>query len=181
MSRFSFSTYNENVTCDESPDECPLCHLKIEPLRRFTAKSDLPTKGEVAQVIFQCPNAICQEYFIATYWPKTASEPNSTVGPVKIYFLSAVAPKRVLARKFTQDIELLSPSFCTIYKEAAHAEDMGLTQICGGGFRKALEFLIKDYLIELRPQDADESERPTPKGGGFELRLKAGSIGPLGR
>lgn len=32
-------------------------------------------------------------------------------------------------------------------------------QICGMGYRKALEFLIKDYLISLKPDDADKIKK----------------------
>ncbi|MCH9005343.1 MAG: DUF4145 domain-containing protein [Proteobacteria bacterium] len=33
------------------------------------------------------------------------------------------------------------------YEQAAAAESYGLSEICGGGYRKALEILVKDYLI----------------------------------
>jgi len=38
-----------------------------------------------------------------------------------------------------------------IYNEAFQAEQYRLTQICGPGYRKALEFLIKDYAIKKHP------------------------------
>src|SRR5699024_2819467 len=40
-----------------------------------------------------------------------------------------------------------------IYNEAFHAEQTGLSLISGIGYRKALEFLVKDYLIYLEPDD----------------------------
>ncbi|CAM4463867.1 DUF4145 domain-containing protein [Paenibacillus xylanexedens] len=46
----------------------------------------------------------------------------------------------------------LSPNFIKIYNQAAAAELGELTEICGAGYRKSLEFLIKDYLIHLEPQ-----------------------------
>ena len=36
--------------------------------------------------------------------------------------------------------------FLTIYNQSLSAEDNNLDQIAGIGYRKALEFLIKDYL-----------------------------------
>jgi len=45
----------------------------------------------------------------------------------------------------------LSPAFVQIFGEAEFAEQEELMQICGVGYRKALEFLIKDYLIKKKP------------------------------
>src|SRR5690554_2347535 len=41
--------------------------------------------------------------------------------------------------------------FSQIYNEAYFAEQNNLLEICGVGYRKSLEFLIKDYLITLFP------------------------------
>ena len=45
----------------------------------------------------------------------------------------------------------LSPSFVRIFTQAQAAEDHGLDEIAGPGYRKALEFLIKDYAISIAP------------------------------
>jgi hypothetical protein len=47
----------------------------------------------------------------------------------------------------------LSQSYCAIFQEAHKAEEFGLREICGVGYRKALEFLIKDYLIAIHRAD----------------------------
>ncbi len=49
----------------------------------------------------------------------------------------------------------ISPDFKQIYLEARMAQAAGLDLICGGGYRKALEFLIKDYAISLCPEKAE--------------------------
>jgi hypothetical protein len=54
---------------------------------------------------------------------------------------------------FTEPVKGISNTYCEIYEEAHKAEEFGLTQICGVGYRKALEFLIKDYLISLHSAD----------------------------
>lgn len=43
-----------------------------------------------------------------------------------------------------------------MYNEAAEAEHRELKGICGAGYRRALEFLIKDYLINEKARDKDE-------------------------
>ena len=52
-------------------------------------------------------------------------------------------------------VRVISPDFVEIYKQASEAEQRSLTRIAGTGYRKALEFLIKDYLVSKRPADAD--------------------------
>ena len=36
-----------------------------------------------------------------------------------------------------------------IYNQSLQAEKYGMLEVCGAGFRRSLEFLIKDYLINL--------------------------------
>jgi len=51
----------------------------------------------------------------------------------------------------------VSPDFCAIYEEAFKAEQCGLLLVAGPGYRKALEFLIKDYIIgRLTETDAEK-------------------------
>ena len=53
---------------------------------------------------------------------------------------------------FKDPIIKISEKFCSIYNEALYAEYLKLRDICGVGYRKALEFLIKDYFIYLHPE-----------------------------
>lgn len=60
-----------------------------------------------------------------------------------------VLPNHDLSKKvFSETIQSVSTSFVTIYNEAYAAEQMSLNEICGVGYRKALEFLIKDYACK---------------------------------
>ena len=51
-------------------------------------------------------------------------------------------------------IQKLSPDFCEIHNQAYIAQQQGLTKISGIGYRKALEFLVKDYVIFLNPNES---------------------------
>jgi len=51
-------------------------------------------------------------------------------------------------KAFPKEVEKYSKNFIVIYNQAFTAEINGLTEICGLGYRKAFEFLIKDYLIK---------------------------------
>ena len=46
---------------------------------------------------------------------------------------------------FPESIKKISQNFIDIYCEAEESKQRGLIQVAGPGFRKAFEFLIKDY------------------------------------
>ena len=94
-------------------------------------------------VFMKCVNSNCGKIFTAAYNVST-QEYNS-------YQELAVAEQ-----KFDDSINEISPSFISIYNQAYKAEQVGLGEICGMGYRKALEFLIKDYLTSLHPDKKEE-------------------------
>jgi len=61
--------------------------------------------------------------------------------------------------QFPEIIQIISPTFCEIYYQAKVTEEEGFTQICGLGYGKALEFLIKDYAIYLNSSDVDRIKK----------------------
>ena len=62
-------------------------------------------------------------------------------------------PIELASKEFSEHVQEISANFCCIYNEAHEAEQLGLTQICGVGYRRALEFLIKDCLVSIRPDE----------------------------
>lgn len=72
--------------------------------------------------------------------------------------LVGVEPRRHLNQSFGK-IDSLSPQFATIFNQASAAEAFGLAEIAGLGYRKALEFLIKDYCAAKCPDDAETIKR----------------------
>lgn len=66
-------------------------------------------------------------------------------------------------KEFSNTITEISPSFDKIYNEAYKAEQQDLEEICGVGYRKALEFLIKDYLIS-KGEENEETIKNAPLG-----------------
>jgi hypothetical protein len=64
-----------------------------------------------------------------------------------MYFLRSCVPVEVKSIAQSETISKVSPDFCSIYEEAYKAEQYGLLLVAGPGYRKALEFLIKDYII----------------------------------
>jgi hypothetical protein len=66
---------------------------------------------------------------------------------------------RTKAMDFPEAIYNISPDFIQIYSQANLAEEVGLSEICGSGYRKALEFLIKDYIISKDSLAKEKIER----------------------
>ncbi|WP_125607951.1 hypothetical protein [Lapidilactobacillus bayanensis] len=54
---------------------------------------------------------------------------------------------------FPSQIQNISPRFISIYNQSLKAEKNGLNELTGMGYRKALEFLVKDYAIYLYPTE----------------------------
>lgn len=68
-------------------------------------------------------------------------------------------PKPPAATEVEEGIEAISPAFVEILGQAEEAEHLGLTALVGIGYRKALEFLIKDHLVRKHPDQAEEIAR----------------------
>jgi len=135
---------------DVLPDECPLCHYAIEP-RPLTAVNTGPVTGAPFEVhldvAFKCVRRECGHIFVGRYLRAMESIP---------YGFYIALPITTKPPALTGEIKKLSPAFAEIYEQAAAAESYQLNQIAGVGYRKALEFLIKDYCILKHPSEAEK-------------------------
>lgn len=134
---------NSEGKLDKFPDECPQCHKKITPIKGpgyFNTKKEYSNKA--LEVIFKCPGIDCREIFIGYY-----SYLQSPHGG-RYFYLKNTEPKTYPPKNFSDIIKTISLDFPIIYNQSFSAENAGLEQICGAGYRKALEFLIKDYLLK---------------------------------
>ena len=75
---------------------------------------------------------------------------------ISYHFQDKLAPQTPEEAQLPESVVDVSSNFVEIYNQALAAEAFGLDQITGIGLRKALEFLIKDFLINQNPQSADE-------------------------
>ena len=102
------------------------------------------------EFIHQCPRAECHSAFISRY--RIDTENNTLV------FLDSV-PVAPREPDIPEDVAEISEAFREIYKQAMAAEDHQLNEIAGVGYRKALEFLVKDYCIKRHPKSAEEIKK----------------------
>jgi hypothetical protein len=106
--------------------KCPCCGSQVTP-------KYLCSHGNSGVIFSQCPVSGCDEFFLLKEHGRGLE----------------ILPNHQLAKQtFSEIINSVSPSFGKIYNEAFAAEQMNLMEICGVGYRKALEFLIKDYAIQ---------------------------------
>lgn len=150
--------------CVESPSICPICHHAVQAVNFWGAfyetglfsgvgfRPDLILPVDL-QVVFRCSRRECHRLFIMRFRRACKRGDPSELG---YWEPQAIQPQACIAREFAPEIGRTSPRFIEIYRQAAKAED-GLDQLCGTGYRKALEFLIKDYVKTL-PENTDKEE-----------------------
>ncbi|WP_294763649.1 hypothetical protein [uncultured Fusobacterium sp.] len=127
----------------ETPNHCPHCHTKIFPV--VIGHSDI-TETEtfpIFTVIFLCPS--CKNHFVETY--NKIKDKTFSIG---------YKPSNTIDEEVPSKIKDFFPRFYNIYSQALTAESYGLEELIGIGFRKSIEFLIKDFLIEIKKFSVDE-------------------------
>lgn len=124
-----------SITCSH----CNIPHEKLEPERSFyNNDSDITDVclecPEISFLIYRCPE--CQKVFYVHI--------NCKKREIISYY-----PPLIEHHEFPPNIHEKFSRFTDMYKEAETAEHSGLTLICGAGYRRAFEFLIREYLISF--------------------------------
>lgn len=136
----------------EYPEYCPHCGESISPERLFVSNSEdyLSSCNARFTVTFRCSRSDCKKYFASEY---IANETTSEAHLVDYYYRPPIKVK------LPENIEKVSSMFVEIYSQATIAEQEMLDQIAGVGYRKAAEFLIKDYAVSKNPEDSENIKR----------------------
>src|ERR1035441_3877448 len=139
-----------NISFNEYPDKCPIFGNNGQPQFMVGCINSITFS---CYAVFRCPVSKCRGLYTGFY----KISKNITMN------WDGDLTKTMLARHtdekpFPKNITEISPSFCQIFNQAHLAEENGLNQICGPGYRKALEFLIKDFLI-LHKFKGDEGKK----------------------
>lgn len=140
---------SDNVTysLNRLPDHCPYCHKGITPNVLFGHRN----KNHLETMMY-CPDNECNQAFIAYYYVN--------LGSSTVQYLNT-SQGTLIGRNFSVEIIEISSLFVSIYNQAFAAEQQNLKEICGVGYRKALEFLIKDYTILNNEAEKEEIEKAT--------------------
>jgi len=133
------------------PDLCPLCNRDQVSVFISAFKPTYDT----CQIVYRCANKGCQSFYIA-YYREDIKEYKTDH---EEYKLLNTRPQNFKDIFFDQEIKKLSPHFCEIFQEATFAEMRNYKQIAGAGYRKSLEFLVKDFCIKNHPTKKQEIKR----------------------
>lgn len=137
---------------------CPRCKVSISPHYINSVISEI--NGEAAFVAIEyCQH--CKNIFLTTYplrayqtFPSGEIAPSNGVCFETADYISS-EPNQYSPQPFDEALSILSPQFVKIYNQALAAESYNLDEIAGIGYRKALEFLIKDFAIHENPNDSE--------------------------
>lgn len=147
LSRFDDNSVE--VTLHGLPDACPDCSRGQELGVPFALREG--TSGQRAFAYFQCRFSDCLTPFFAEYTRQDSRSFRYTGTSVPRY----TEPTEEIPAL----ISTMSPDYVKIFTQAKTAEVADLDLIAGPGYRKALEFLIKDYCILLVSNaSSDETE-----------------------
>lgn len=133
------------------PNICPKCKNGIEPVALYSISYEKDDIEYVTLLQF-CP--VCLSAFICTYRSEISGWGSDMTKVAKD--MTELGPSKFVGISFDETITLLSPTFVKIYNQALEADARGLDEIAGIGYRKALEFLIKDFAIHINQDKADE-------------------------
>ena len=127
------------------PEICPVCHIRVRPNFVYGHMDD--SSDRVFSVLFSCScgNIFMSKYHLGNcYYGKFSSE----------YLLSV--PNGFEGEKFNERINVVSKDFVEVYNQSLEAESLGLKAICGAGYRKAIEYLVKSYCSLLDSENKEQ-------------------------
>jgi hypothetical protein len=134
---------------NQFPDECPHCHhaIKAEIISTTVASTD-----NTIDMAFMCPRHTCRRASIAVF-------KREMVNPIErggVFQLRLLYPRNPIDPVFSEYVAKVSPQYVEIFTQASKAEAFGLGEIAGVGYRKALEFLVKDYCTTKYPDKEED-------------------------
>jgi len=142
----------------EIPNQCPHCHFAMAPEHESTKNFSSDYSNTDYVISWRCTNDPCQKLIVAHYYWNGSY--NLNVSKYLDGFSKGPdwpEPILKLKSKITKEgkEKEIDSRFIQIYLESLKAEDMGLHEIAGMGYRKAIEFLVKDWAISNNQDDSD--------------------------
>lgn len=148
-------TSNANITqfSYEPVNICPRCKHAIYPvtINHLAFEREGSTFVSLFEFCYNCCSPIINTY--SCYFPSTGGGYGGT--------LYSSEPMKYSEIKFDEKINSLSPQFTIIYNQSSAAESHELNEIAGLGYRKSLEFLVKDFAIYENPESEEEIKKLT--------------------
>ncbi|PHV57686.1 hypothetical protein CS009_04955 [Streptococcus macedonicus] len=139
----------------EVKDTCKICNNITSPIviHNTTKKTD-NNHYHLALMRF-CSQ--CKHYFIDEFNVETMSVFGRE--SIENITLQDVKPELPSDIPISDNLAAISPIGKEIYLQSLKAEQEKLDHIAGIGFRKALEFFVKDFVIATNPKDKSKVEK----------------------
>lgn len=135
----------------KEPDICPSCHFSIQTLieTAYFLPGDHFLGGD-AEVLYRCPRGECGRGYLVRYSLEMRADGDYAAT------VASIVPRLWQRPQHPPVVTDISPRFVEIYRQASMCDAGGLDEVSGPGFRKALEFLVKDFGITRYPERAEE-------------------------
>lgn len=144
------SSGNSNFA--ENPNICPHCHVANEPQQLFT---HFDKKVNKLISVWRCNYHQCNKVFAVSHVESENGNfriERNLIGLPK----GPIWPEPILNLKNGQTIgseNEESSKFIKTYLQSLEAESNGHDEIAGMGYRKAIEYLVKDWAIQTNPTE----------------------------
>lgn len=142
--------------------ECPICHYHISPVHLDSKSINFEDEEQKIYSCFACPH--CKNLF-STLTPITEAFPTS-FGTIRCIArfdsrTSSLTPFKPSIPELPKNLKQDAFSkFQAVYKDTCAADSYGLFEVAGMGYRKCIEFLIKDFLLLTHPEKQEEICNP---------------------
>lgn len=129
-------------------EKCTNCNKALAPQKLYSIVIEKENNYYlyVADFCSSCKSVLITEYKVSKVSDNT----------YKYEKLIRTSPEQYHKESFDENIEKMSPQFVKIYNQSLQAEKIGLDEIAGLGYRKSVEFLIKDYAIYENSEKEEE-------------------------
>jgi hypothetical protein len=146
--------YKRGNTLIHEPNICPHCHITIMPRYINHLLSKDTDEQDCFIISWECTNSKCLKAFVVLY-KLVASEFEFS------RYLNGLPkgpewPKPILDLKsgtIDEQSQPIQSKFIKTYLQSLVAENSGLDELAGMGYRKSIEYLVKDWAIQSKPED----------------------------
>ena len=141
-----------------NPNICPHCHIVNTPREVWQVETKDTDNTPTLITAWLCSNQLCKKIFIANYKADGQSAKFNR-------FLNGLPkgpewPKPIIDLKSgnSKTEQIVQTRFIKTYLQSLVAENSGLDELAGMGFRKSIEYLVKDWAIQNKPEDKEKIE-----------------------
>lgn len=142
----------------KDPNVCPHCHVRINPHEKWHINSTDTDDIDCVISIWECSNFECYKIFVCLHkWNNNTFEFERYLNGLP---KGPDWPKPILELKSSIQQEQENKSnFIKTYLQSLEAENLGLDELAGMGYRKSIEYLVKDWAIKNNPEKAEKIEK----------------------